>query len=228
VGNGWYRCTATATTSNSGSANAFILGLITSATSQRAESSTLDTSIYLWGAQLEEGAYATSYIPTTSATVTRLADTFTRNNIYTNGLISASGGTWYVELSNNVSYRRDAFSNGLQLADNTVTGGTSGNGFIIRRNDLNSNRLNIQKVIGGTPIILFQTLTNTIKFAIKWNGTTADLFVNGVKEVSATAFTTTNMEFLNAYAVDVPKYIQAMQLYPTPLSDSDCAQLTTL
>ena len=47
-GNGWYRCiiTATATLATSPS---FSIGLITSATSARAESNTLSTSVYLWG-----------------------------------------------------------------------------------------------------------------------------------------------------------------------------------
>jgi hypothetical protein len=177
--------------------------------------------------QCELGSYATTPIPTTTASATRIADSFSRNNIYTNGLITSSGGTWFVELRGNVSYTRDAFSNGLQLADNNTSGSISGNGFIVRRNDLSQGRVNIQKVIAGVPTALFQTITDTVKFAIKWNGSTADVFVNGTKEVSATAFTTTNMEFLLGYATDVPKFIQAMALYPTPLSDAALITMTT-
>jgi hypothetical protein len=35
--------------------------------------------IYIWGAQLEVGSYATSYIPTTSASVTRNEDVISLN-----------------------------------------------------------------------------------------------------------------------------------------------------
>jgi hypothetical protein len=215
VGNGWYR----------------IVGVFTSTQSTyifRIYSDALNTSksVYIYGAQVETGAYPTTYIPTTTTTVTRLADTFTRNNIFTNNLISSSGGTWFVDLKANLSVFRDAFSNGLQLADNNTSGGISGNGFIMRRNDLSQGRLNIQKVIAGNPTALFQTTTDTVKAVIKWNGTTADVFINGIKQVSATSFTTTNMEFLLGYATDVPKYITQMALWNTPLSDSQCIELT--
>lgn len=177
--------------------------------------------ILIYGAQLEAGAYPTTYIPTTSATATRVADSFSRNNIYTNGLISASGGTWFVELRGNVSYTRDSGSLGLNLDESSL-----GNGFAIRNGG--SGRLIIQKYIAGGGTTLYTTLTDTVKIAIKWNGTSADVFVNGTKQVSATSFTQLNMGNLNLSSGQVPYFIQQMALFPSPLSDSDCQTLTTL
>jgi hypothetical protein len=48
------------------------------------QTSTPAQGIYVWGAQLEQGAFATSYIPTTSAAVTRAAD-----------LCSMPVGSWF-------------------------------------------------------------------------------------------------------------------------------------
>jgi hypothetical protein len=174
--------------------------------------------VSLWGAQLEAGAYATSYIPTTSASVTRNADVISRGNIFTNGLITASGGTWFVDLRNNRAITRDAFSNGIQLSGST-------NLFQIR--NTSGGRLTVLKVIGGTSTILYVTTTDTAKIAIKWNGATADVFVNGVKQVSATVFTETTIQTLDCLAADVPKYINSMALFLTPLTDTQCIALTT-
>ncbi|MFY7884356.1 MAG: phage head spike fiber domain-containing protein [Dolichospermum sp.] len=182
-------------------------------------------NLIIWGAQLEQGAYATTIIPTTTASATRIADSFSRNNIYTNGLITSSGGTWFVELRNNISYTRDAVSEGLFI--DTASGGF-GTGFTLRNPGGGASRLAITKVISGVLTILYIPTTDIVKVAIKWNGTTADVFVNGTKQVSASAFTPTNMEFLRGAATDVPKFIQSMALYPTPLSDTDCTTLTTL
>ena len=181
--------------------------------------------VLIYGAQFEAGAFATTYIPTTSATATRVADSFSQNSIYTNNFITSSGGTWFFELDNNISLIRDAASN---LFIGTTNNGNTNTSLGIRTNGATAQRLAIYKRISGTLTQLYLTLTDTIKVAIKWNGTTADVFVNGVKVSSATAFTTTNMEFLQGDGNDVPKFIQQMALYPSLLSDTDCTTLTTL
>jgi hypothetical protein len=221
VGNGWYRCVITGAASVTSTAFA-VAFLIPSATSLRGESNTLTTSVFLWGAQLEAGAYATSYIPTSSASVTRNADVISRGNIFTNGLITSSGGTWFVDIRNNRVLTRDASVNTLFLAD-TNTGAT--NGFVFRNQG--PLRLSLSKRVAGSEIGLFTTTADTCKIAIKWNGTTADVFFNGFKQITATAFTATALEFLIGQAQDVPKYINSMALFPTPLTDTQCIALTT-
>lgn len=209
--NSWYRVTV------SGSITGTSAGLIVSNLGLGA------TTFSIWGGQVEAGAYPTTYIPTTSATATRVADSFSRNNIYTNGLISASGGTWFVELRGNVAMTRDTSEVGLFIGNSS--NGTSGDVLAIRNNG--TGRLAITKRIAGTQTGLIDTTTTTTKIAIKWNGTTADVFENGTKVVSATAFATTNMEFFNGSGGDVPKFIQQMALFPTPLTDTQCQTLTT-
>lgn len=175
--------------------------------------------------QLETGAYPTTYIPTTSGTVTRVADIMSRNNIFTNGLITAAGGTWFVELNNNLLYTADN-NIGCILLDTNLVGYT--NGFHIRKQISNASRFIIQKLIAANTTTLYTTLTDVVKIAIKWNGSTADVFVNGVKVISATVFTTTNMQFISNNANPLKAEIKSMLLFPTPLTDTECTNLTTL
>jgi hypothetical protein len=221
VGNGWYRCIITGAATITTTGNAHVVGLITSATSPANEVNTLSTSVFLWGAQLEAGAYATSYIPTSSASVTRNADVISRGNIFTNGLVTASGGTWFVDIRNNRVLTRDTGSAGLFIADSSSV---VNNGLSFRSANA---RLVATKYISGAPTSLYTTLTDSVKAVFKWNGTTADLFVNGVKVVSATAFNFTAMEAIAGLGADVPKYINSMALFPTPLTDTQCIALTT-
>lgn len=182
-------------------------------------------SVDLFGAQVEAGAYPTTYIPTTSATATRVADSFSRNNIYTNGLITSSGGTWFVELRNNIVYTGGITQGQLLGLGNDVVG-SNANNFWLACSD--ATRLRIWKQVAGTMTALYLTTTDTTKIAIKWNGSTADIFVNGTKVVSATAFTTTALESLRTVAVQHPYFIQQMDLFPTPLTDAECQALTTI
>jgi hypothetical protein len=183
-------------------------------------------SFYIWGLQGEANAtYATSYIPSQASSATRVADAFSRNNIYTNGLITSSGGTWFVELRENLVLVRDGVANPIGIGDSTTL---STNSFAIRNGSSTASRFAIYKRVGGTLSNLFITTTDTVKIAIKWNGSTADVFVNGTKQVSATAFTATNMEFLKGEGSQQPTFISQMDLFPTPLTDAECIALTTI
>lgn len=217
-GNGWYRCIATGVATTTGIASFRIYAQNSSISSFAGNG--ID-GVLAWGAQLEEGAYATSYIPTTSASVTRIADTFSRSNIYTDGLISSAGGTWVVELRNNLSLVRDNSANGLMLSKAQVYNDS----FRIR--NAGTGRFSIHKTINASDVNIYTTTTDSCKIAIRWNGTTGDLFVNGSKVVSNFSFTETQLQYLDAQISDAPRYIKSMSLYNAPLSDSECAQITS-
>jgi len=217
VGNGWFRCQCIIPSSGSGS---YLICCVSGGTTTSYIGS--GQSLFLYGAQLELGAYPTTYIPTTSATATRVADSFSRSNIYTNGLISASGGTWFMELRNNVAYTRDN-TQGMFIGDGTTS--NAGNQIIIRAT--NGGRLALFKCIAGVPTQIYGTASDNLKLSIKWDGTSADVFANGTKVVSATSFTTTNMENLIGL-VGTPLFIQQMALHPEPLTDAKLIELTTL
>jgi len=89
--NGWYRLTVTTTTNT-----------LTTARLRSFWSGT-GTSTDFWGAQLETGAFATSYIPTTTAAVTRSADVAS--------ITGSNFSSWYRQDEGTVfaEYRTPAF-----------------------------------------------------------------------------------------------------------------------
>jgi len=217
LGGGWYKCSLNII--QTGAFSRFIVVRNANSTADYTGDGT--SGVLIAHKQMEVGAYDTTSILTSGATATRVADSFSRSNIYTNGLISASGGTWFVELRGNVAYTRDA-STRIGIGDDSTLLTNS----LFLNPVFGGGRIYIQKCVSGSIIGLYQTTTNTCKIAIKWNGTSADIFENGVKVVSATSFTATNMEWLTGNA-GTPVFIQQMALFNYPLSDSDCQLLTT-
>ena len=78
-GNGWFRCSASQIKTTTGTMFSRIN--ILNASYSLTFEGTGTSGLYLWGAQLEAGSYATSYIPTTSTSVTRNADVITDSTI---------------------------------------------------------------------------------------------------------------------------------------------------
>jgi hypothetical protein len=71
--NGWYRCVVTGIPSTTGAAVRSHVYIVNNS-NQDNYIGDGTSGIYVWGAQLEAGAFPTSYIPTTTAAVTRSAD----------------------------------------------------------------------------------------------------------------------------------------------------------
>ena len=219
-GNGWYRISTVLTAT----VNARITILIPDNSGNISYVGDDASGTFIWGLQAESAAsYPTSYIPTTTASVTRNADSISLSNVFTNGLISASGGTWFVELRNNVAIQRDSATQGIFI--NTGTSSTIGNGITIRSLG-GLVRNSIVKIISGIATTIYTTTSNTCKIAIKWNGTTADVFENGVKVVSATSFTPTAMQNLIGDGSALTLNINQMALWATPLTDDQLELLT--
>ena len=78
--NGWLRIYLISTTNSNGTARGFYVNLIDSVVQT-------NEGVYLWGAQIEAGAFPTSYIPTSGSTVTRTADNAS--------IIGTNFSSWY-------------------------------------------------------------------------------------------------------------------------------------
>jgi hypothetical protein len=112
VGNGWYRCSITVTTA--AATGVINISIVNSNTSVSSESNSLTTGVFVWGAQLEAGAFPTSYIPTVAATVTRNADAASMTGTNFSSWYRADEGTLYGE-------GIGAFSSGALATINTST-----------------------------------------------------------------------------------------------------------
>ena len=98
VGNGWYRCIISGTTDTALSVNVRIaLSSTYSTTANQVYTGNGYSGIFIWGAQLEAGSFATSYIPTVASTVTRAADNASITGTNFSSWYNQSQGSFYAE-----------------------------------------------------------------------------------------------------------------------------------
>jgi hypothetical protein len=98
AGNGWYRCSYTATATSTASFAVSINPCPTSSSFGVAGNGT--SGVYVYGAQLEAGAFATSYIPTVASQVTRSADVATMTGTNFSSWYNQTEGTFVASFQN--------------------------------------------------------------------------------------------------------------------------------
>lgn len=96
-GNGWYRCTVT---SSAGTQGQFWLATNSTTTSYTGDGT---SGLFIWGAQLEAGLNATSYIPTTATSVARSAEVPTISGGEFSRFYNQTEGTFIVNYDRSIT-----------------------------------------------------------------------------------------------------------------------------
>jgi hypothetical protein len=171
AGNGWFRCTATGTTSVSGGVGAILLFAVQTAGSSIYTGTNGASAILLWGAQLEAGAFPSSYIPTTTATATRAADVISITGAAFSSWYRHDEGTLLVSASmrgvNTVPSTGAVTANGIvKLAESTAT---SNSKVILFNGAVSPNRYNYTQRSTVTTVPLNDASYETIQFGKTYN-----------------------------------------------------------
>jgi hypothetical protein len=214
-GNGWYRVslTKTATSTNNG-----IFRL--------AQNNNLD-NYYIWGAQLETGSVATSYIPTVATTQTRNADAISLTGA--SALIGQASGTIYAEVN------LTEWTNAKRVL--AISDGTQDNRITLLINTTNRIRALVTQVGSTQADINTSTgLTNgTYKIAFAYASNDFVLYVNGTQIgtdtsglVPACSSVYIGKLETSSTTLQLNDRITTAALYPTRLTNAELAALTTL
>jgi hypothetical protein len=219
VGNSWYRISLTAPATLSGTTGSFIVFCNNSATAARFPSyaGNTNSSIYIWGAQLEAGAFSTSYIPTAGSSLTRNADVATMTGTNFSDWYSAgAGGVVARVLPSTVSNTRPA----VQFDDSTA------NEVIA----LQGNTTNPELVIvdGGSPQAQIDAGTiaaNTAyNLGVAWNTDNCAAAVNGnaaVTDNTATIPTVTQARLGSNGTNYLNGHIQTIRYWPQRIINAE-------
>ena len=213
VGNGWFRQILTRTFTSGGTGNIQILPFGSNET------------LYFWGAQVEQGSYPTSYIPTVASTVTRNADSISKTGI--SSLIGQTEGTLFCEIN---------LPNPLSNGGKIIVGiGTSPNRIYIAKEGSTTNffQLATQSASGFNFINSSVITTSKVKFAIAYKGSNNAFYINGslISSASATANPTSFSNLLigdTSPETNTNIKINSVQLYKTRLTNAELQSLTTL
>ena len=220
-GNGWYRIGGTFTANQA--SNSFILFLL-DASGNASYTGNGTNGFFVWGAQLETGSVATSYIPTTAGTGSRSADVISVSGAVS-GSIGQTEGVLYIECESN-NGEDDVFFINRSVA----------NGIALYKN---ANNAYLGRIFHSSNSIIFTSasgVTGTVKIAIAYKSGDSTMYLNGSRVGTLDATAITFGAALNSLVTDKsagfisgnkPSRIRAVALYTTRLTDAELATLTT-
>jgi hypothetical protein len=195
VGNGWYRCSMTATSTGVLGELNIVAANSSSASAFPAYVSNGTDGIYIWGAQLEAGAFATSYIPTVASQVTRAADSAS--------MIGNNFARWYTQGVGTLFASGDRMTSSTFSSQATIDDGTTSNEIY---------------VISNNPGYSGTTPQGSITAAGVGNGTASGTVAVGAAAKMALAFSSSNSAFsaqgasASAISGNVPSSVNRMTI----------------
>ena len=185
------------------------------------------TDFEIWGAQVEEQSYATSYIPTNGSVQTRYADEC--NGAGNASTFNDSEGVLYAEiaaLADDSTDRRITISDGTTA--NRMTIGFDNASNKIKYFLISSNTSQVSEDVSVSNITKF----NKIAFLYKEND--FKLYMNGsliASDTSGSTFSANTLNVLNfsGFSPNSQKFegkIKDVRVYNTALTDAELAELT--
>jgi hypothetical protein len=215
MGNGWYQCVVTFTaTSGSG------IGIdLASANDTPSFIGDGTSGVFIYGAQLEASSYFTSYIPTTSASATRVADECSKTGI--SSLIGQQQGTLFFDF-NPSEFLQPSYV-GINGVERFILGfeGDSGSTATLRTYG-----------IWNTSLGIFSRYQR-LKVAMAYKNNDLAIYINGTLVTSSSAITFTGDFSVFSFANNVGSQlfngnINQAALFKTRLTNAELASLTTL
>jgi hypothetical protein len=224
LGNDWYRCSIVKTISTTQTAAFYFADTNNTLTTADDEG-----YMYLYGTQLEQGSYPTSYIKTQGSTVTRNQDEYSKTGI--SDKINSEEGVLFVEMAAFIDNNDGSKSISLS------SGGYSDN--IIIQYTTNTNQI-VFKTSPSYSTSIFQSftvsdITQDSKMAFKYKLNDCSFWHNGIKLGSVSSFTPFSVGTLNVLNFNrgdggeiFEGKVKQLQVFKTALSDSELATLTTI
>jgi hypothetical protein len=219
VGNGWYRCVASQIFTTTGTMFSRINLIDDSGNITFTGTGT--SGVYIWGAQLEAGAYATSYIPTLGTSVTRVAEVASKTSA--SALIGTTEGAFFIDF-----IARANVSNSRAI---TITGGSQA--LLLFFEPAGTGNVGISSSTSGlTYIEIGGASDKRYKIAYAWKANDYALYVNGVSlAVTQSASTFTGLDRIDLNQTESGSergktIVSQLLLFKTRLTNDQLAELT--